>query len=343
MASANSSSGSPNGALTLPNGIEIFKAGRAVDDSGVVHHFSEADVAGMAAAYDPALREAPLTIGHPAHDLPAYGWVGAMRINTGGRLVMDAVRVEPQFAEMVYAGRFRKRSAAFYPPGHANNPKPGHWYPRHVAFLGAQPPAIAGLKDITFADSPDGLCCFSEFNPQDHAMTDKLQAQLDTTQAQLDKANADVAAANKLAKDSTDMLAAFAEAQRKGRHDANVQFAEAALNAGLLKRPEVAQCVAVLDLVAESAPVQFAEGDTTKTVSPLDFVKARITAGKPLVQFAEHTAGGLGNGADQAINFTGKTNLTDDQLHNKAAAYAAQHNVQYAEALGKVIAFTTAA
>lgn len=323
-------------ATTLPDGIEIFKAGRAVDDSGVVHQFSDADIAGMAAAYDPALREAPLTIGHPAHNLPAYGWVGAVRINAGGRLVMDPVRVEPQFAEMVQAGRFPKRSAAFYPPAHPNNPKPGAWYPRHVAFLGAQPPAIAGLKDITFADSAEGLACFSEFNPQDDAMTEKLQAQLDTAQAQLEQANADIAAANNLAKDSTDKLAAFAEGQRKDRHAAHVSFCEAALNSALLKRPQVAAAVAVLDLVAESTPVQFAEGNETKTVSPVEFIKSLISGGKPLVNFAEQLPGGAGGGGGSG----GKHNLSDDQLHLKATAYAAQHNVQYADALGKVIAFT---
>jgi hypothetical protein len=33
--------------------------------------------------------------------------------------------------------------------------------------------------------------------------------------------------------------------------------------------------------------------------------------------------------------------LTDDQLHIKASAYAAQHNVAYAEALNKVVSFSS--
>ena len=129
---------------TLPPNIEIFSAGRHIDDSGAVHNFSQADVAGMAGAYDPELREAPLTVGHPAHNLPAYGWVKGLALNDAGRLAMDTRAVEPAFAEMVQAQRFPKRSASFYPPSHPNNPKPGNWYLRHVAFLGAQPPAIAG-------------------------------------------------------------------------------------------------------------------------------------------------------------------------------------------------------
>ena len=42
-------------AAMLPDGIEIFRAGRHLDDAGVAHHFSEADLDGMAASYSPAL------------------------------------------------------------------------------------------------------------------------------------------------------------------------------------------------------------------------------------------------------------------------------------------------
>lgn len=335
-------------AATLPDGIEIFKPGRTVDDLGVVRQFSAADVADMAAVYNPALREAPLTIGHPAHNLPAYGMVAGLSVNADGRLAMAPRQVEPQFAEMVRAGRFGKRSAAFYTPEHINNPTPGHWYLRHVAFLGAQPPAIAGLKDIAFADTAEGLVCFSEANPEptpdptdkdDTDMSKELQDKLDAAQTLLDKANADLAAANQATKDSAAQLAQFAEAGRKQRHAAHVQFAEAAFNGALLKRPQVAEAVAVLDLVAESAPVQFAEGDATKTVAPVEFIKGLISGGKPLVQFAESMPGNTGAG-QAALNNTGKTTLTDAELDTQAKAYAAKHKVQYAEALSAVVSFT---
>ena len=151
---------------TLPDGIEIFRPGRHIDDQGIAHHFSEADVDGMAASYNPALREAPLTVGHPKDNLPAYGWVKAVSRNAAGVLAIAPHNVEPQFAEMVAAKRFPKRSASFYPPQAPNNPTPGKWYLRHVAFLGAQPPAIAGLKDIQFSeDDAGGAVSFSEIEP----------------------------------------------------------------------------------------------------------------------------------------------------------------------------------
>lgn len=130
--------------------IEVFRAGVHLDDQGVQHHFSEADLAGMASSYNPALREAPLTVGHPKDNLPAYGWVKSVSRTANGALAITPHQLEPQFAEMVQAGRFKKRSASFYPPQAPHNPMPGKWYLRHVAFLGAQPPAVAGLKDVQF-------------------------------------------------------------------------------------------------------------------------------------------------------------------------------------------------
>lgn len=128
--------------------IEVFRAGTHRDDQGVEHYFSEADLDGMASSYNPALREAPLTVGHPKDNLPAYGWVKGVSRAASGELTIAPHKLEPQFAEMVQAGRFKKRSASFYPPQSPHNPTPGKWYLRHVAFLGAQQPAVAGLKDI---------------------------------------------------------------------------------------------------------------------------------------------------------------------------------------------------
>lgn len=128
--------------------IEIFKAGKHVSNEGESIVFSQADIEDIARNYQPSVREAPLVIGHPELDQPAQGWVGALFATPDGRLQMRAHQVEAAFAEAVKLGRFKKRSAAFYPPSHASNPTPGKWYLRHVGFLGATQPAIAGLKDI---------------------------------------------------------------------------------------------------------------------------------------------------------------------------------------------------
>lgn len=324
----------------LPPQIEIFRAGHHTDDTGTVHNFSQADVAGMVAAYDPALREAPLTVGHPAHNLPAYGWVAGLALNDAGRLAMDTRAVEPQFAEMVQAQRFPKRSASFYPPSHPNNPKPGHWYLRHVAFLGAQPPAIAGLKDIAFAEADaTGAVSFSEANPtpvnQENSMTEELKAKLAAAEKLAADNQAALTAAQAATQQATEQLAQFAEAATQQRHAGHVSFAEGEVKAGRLLPKDKGAAVAVLDVLADAQPVEFAEGDATKKITPVEWLKGLIAAAKPVVSFGEHAAG---TGADgQAGSAKGKS---DAEIDTAAKAYARQHKVSYAEGLTAVTTFT---
>lgn len=139
--------------------------------NGQVIEFSAADVSAIAAAYDPALHEAPHVVGHPRTDDPAFGWVRALGVNDAGRLcVTESRQVEPAFAEAVGAGRYKKRSASFYPPTHANNPTPGQWYLKHVGWLGAMPPAVKGLADVaSYGQADDGLVEFAGWDDEINA------------------------------------------------------------------------------------------------------------------------------------------------------------------------------
>jgi transcriptional regulator with XRE-family HTH domain len=147
--------------MTQP--LHIFRAGRHTAMSGQNLEFSEAQVRAIAAAYDPALHEAPIVIGHPRADAPAYGWVKSLRAEGAG-LFAEPDQVEPAFAEMVSAGRFKKISASFYPPKAAANPAPGSYYLKHVGFLGAQPPAIKGLKPAEFAEDGEAVTLELDFS-----------------------------------------------------------------------------------------------------------------------------------------------------------------------------------
>jgi hypothetical protein len=122
--------------------------------SGDPVEMTPADVAACAAAYDPEKHEAPIVVGHPTHDAPAYGWVSAL-LAEGGDLNAQPTQVDPAFAEMVREGRFKKRSAAFYRPDSPANPVPGVYYLHHVGFLGAMPPAVKGLRPVALAESAD--------------------------------------------------------------------------------------------------------------------------------------------------------------------------------------------
>lgn len=148
--------------------LHIFKPGRQTAMSGVTLDFSESDLEASARAYDPAKHEAPIVIGHPKHDAPAYGWVKSLATASDG-LNAEPHQVDANFAELVAAGRYKKISASFYLPDAPNNPVPGVYYLRHVGFLGAQPPAVKGLKQAEFADAEDGVVEFGDWGMETNA------------------------------------------------------------------------------------------------------------------------------------------------------------------------------
>lgn len=135
--------------------------------SGAVLEFSAADLAATAAAYDPTKHEAPIVVGHPKIDGPAYGWVKSLHAVPD--LEAEPHQVDAAFAEMVTAGRFKKVSASFFPPDHPSNPVPGVWYLRHIGFLGAQPPAVKGLRTPSFGAADDGIVEFGDWDDETNA------------------------------------------------------------------------------------------------------------------------------------------------------------------------------
>jgi len=141
--------------------VPIFKPGRHTAANGVTLEFSEEQLAASIAAYDPKVHEAPLVIGHPKDNGPAYGWVSALSFSEG-EVVAEVDQVNPEFAELVKAGAFKKRSASFYTPDSPANPVPGVYYLRHVGFLGAQPPAVKGLSPVQFAEDEEGVVEFAD-------------------------------------------------------------------------------------------------------------------------------------------------------------------------------------
>jgi len=134
--------------------LHVFRAGTHTATDGKQYTFSEAAVADMVASYDPALSRAPLVVGHPKMDDPAYGWAAAFS-QDGNEVFAAPEAVDPQFAEMVNDQRFSAISLSVYLPDTAGNPKPGHYYPRHIGFLGAVPPAVKGLQRPQFAEGDE--------------------------------------------------------------------------------------------------------------------------------------------------------------------------------------------
>lgn len=160
--------------------IQCFRAGRHIAMSGAALTFAASDLAATAGAYDPALHEAPIVIGHPALDAPAYGYVGALAY-AAGALEAAPRKIDPAFAAAVEAGSYGKVSAAFFPPDSPHNPVPGVYYLRHIGFLGAAAPAVKGLRDpadaiaaaqtayAEFAAANPDVVVFSEWDDAENA------------------------------------------------------------------------------------------------------------------------------------------------------------------------------
>lgn len=124
--------------------IPIFKDGRVTDSQGREHDGSEL-IEKALATFNASEHEPPVVIGHPKNNAPAYGWIADLK-RDGQFLMAKLKQVAPEFADLVKRGLYKKRSAAFYADGSL----------RHLAFLGAVPPAVKGLADVAF-DEGDSL------------------------------------------------------------------------------------------------------------------------------------------------------------------------------------------
>jgi len=131
--------------------IEIAKVGKFRDSKGVERDLTPTLLSDIVSNFNGGEDAAALTIGHPQHAAPAFGWVSELRMN-GDRLEMKAEDTADEFESMVRDGRFRTRSAGIW----LNHPSMKSPTIDHVAFLGAEPPAVKGLKQIQFSEQAEG-------------------------------------------------------------------------------------------------------------------------------------------------------------------------------------------
>ncbi len=197
--------------------IEIFRTGDHTSSSGTTRTWTNDDLDKMVASYDASEHEAPVVVGHPKSNAPAYGWLAGMK-RTGNTLFGKFKQVLPEFAEMVEAGRFKKRSISVYPDGTI----------RHVGFLGAQPPAVKGLRDIAFEEGDAENYEFEE-KEADMPTVEQLQKQLEEEKKKREAAEAE-RDANKAKAEKSE--ADFAEQQRKTKHKEIESFVENGIAAG---------------------------------------------------------------------------------------------------------------
>ncbi len=146
--------------------FEIFHTGTHTDSAGNQKAWTEDDLNKIASTYnDQTAHEAPLVIGHPETNQPAYGWVESLKVE-GGKLLAKASQIVPEFVEALKSGLFKKRSISLYPD----------MLLRHVGFLGAVPPAVKGLADLEFSSEPECIVVDFEESLPDHSLEDVNQS-----------------------------------------------------------------------------------------------------------------------------------------------------------------------
>lgn len=265
---------------TIPP-IEIFRTGDFMSLEGVKVSFAAADLQAIADAYEPSTDPAPIVVGHPSIDAPAYGWTDHLSV-VGDRLVAMPKDIEPSFAEMVNAGRFRRVSAQFYDPDSPDNPKPGRHYLKHIGFLGAHPPSVKGLKTVAFGEPAAGASVTIE---HDFPTTQETIVDPDEKKKQeLSFAERETALADREAK-LAEREKAAKDAATKARHAANVSFAEAQIGAGKLAPAGKDLLVAVLDDLDDSKTVSF--GEKGGELTPAAAMRKLFDGAQPVVSFGE--------------------------------------------------------
>lgn len=147
------------------NWCEIFRTGKHTDSAGNTHEWTEEELNTILSNFESKNPDVPITCGHVKTNSPAYGWVDKLKFEAG-KLYAAFKQVQPEFEEAVKRGLFKTRSISLSP----------ELVLRHVAFLGAQPPAIKGMEQFCFScNETDTVIEFNEFEkykPEDKGDSD---------------------------------------------------------------------------------------------------------------------------------------------------------------------------
>lgn len=284
--------------------LQIFKAGIHTDTSGDTRQYAEAEIDRTAKAYKPSLHEAPLTIGHPKNNDPAYGWVSRLVANAGS-LEASPRQVDPAFSEMVKLGRFKKISASFYNPNSPLNPVPGIYYLRHVGFLGAQPPAVKGLKEVAFAEEEEGVTTV-EFAEEEMLPTgntgDELSELIAKLQERVAALEAQVNPTEEPPEETTDMSERSADLEKReaalAARELILQKSELSnFLEGLAKEGKILPREKALHLEIMSAlpiaEIEFGEGDDKAKLPALEAYKKSLEDRPKLIEYGEVAGGAV--------------------------------------------------
>lgn len=257
------------------NNIEIFRPGKFKAMNGTEVSFSAEMLKDIAQSYDPKIYQAPLVIGHPKVEDPAYGWVKSLNFS-GEKLSAEPEAVVEEFAGLVASKRYQHVSASFFTPDHPANPKPGKYYLKHVGFLGAVPSAVTGLKAVSFAsDNEDKVIEFAF----EAVKEPKVEAAAQDNNT--DKRMEEFAAREKALEEREKAIAVKESEMKKAEYAA---FADGLVKEGRLVAGIKDDVVSFMRSIDSLDIVSFA---AEKKSTPLEFFKSFMKNQPKIVEFSE--------------------------------------------------------
>lgn len=141
--------------------VEAFSTGTHISAEGDESSYSDSDLDNMAKKYNDVSNTdpAPVCLGHPSDSSPAYGWVKSAQ-KVGGKLLLKLHELNRDFVDALRNHAYKKVSLSLYDTD--EGPKI-----RHLAFLGAVPPAVKGLQPVQFVSSVKYKTFSEEFDMAD--------------------------------------------------------------------------------------------------------------------------------------------------------------------------------
>lgn len=150
--------------------IEIFKVGKHTDSQGESHSYTIEDLDQIANQYNEKVSSevnslAPLVLGHPDNNEPAYGWVEKLA-RRGKFLLAKITNLSSELAQDIKDKKYSKVSISITSDLNL----------RHIGLLGAATPAVKGLKAVEFENNLSDEIAF-DFNSSQEDIIDESQTE----------------------------------------------------------------------------------------------------------------------------------------------------------------------
>ena len=146
--------------ILLPH-VHLASTGDHIAADGTRAPITRKDLEEMVLSHNNKVHNPPIVLGHKGDDpqrvpkndsQPRFGFPHRLYIiddlKAGISKLYGDLKIMPVLAKLIKDGAYYARSISFYGKHSPVNPTPGLKHLRHIAMLGAVPPAIKGLEDI---------------------------------------------------------------------------------------------------------------------------------------------------------------------------------------------------